>query len=232
VGKTTAMLLAAQRERLAGRDVVICCLETHGSRELEALVRKFPTVPQEKNSPNCEQPKTFIALDAVLTRRPHSVVVDDLAFSNSLDSWQPKRHQGVLGLLDAGIDVYATLSVQQIASRAGTVAKITGVAGGETVPDSLLDEAKIELVDLEPEKLLKRLREGKVHLPPGFGFVNNHVSSKKHGQSHQTRFDALTILLTCHPCQSSVRIPIDPLFPFAARYLRCHNDSIVVSKWI
>src|SRR6266702_5482113 len=104
-------------------------------------------------------------LDAILTWHPGLAVVDELAHTNAPGSRHPKRYQDVLELLDAGIDVFTTLNVQHVGSRAEIVREITGATIHETVPDSLLDRTEIELVDLPPGELLKRLAEGKVYLP-------------------------------------------------------------------
>src|SRR4029450_12116106 len=101
-------------------------------------------------------------LDAALARRPQLTVVDELAHSNAPGSRHPKRWQDVQELLDAGIDVFTTLNVQHVESRADTVRQITGVEIRETVPDSVLDDAVLELVDLPPRELVQRLHEGKV----------------------------------------------------------------------
>ena len=104
-------------------------------------------------------------LDAVLARRPQLALVDELAHTNAPGSRHPKRWQDVNELLDAGIDVFTTLNVQHIESRADTVRQITGAEIRETVPDSLLDAAEMELVDLPPAELMARLQQGKVYLP-------------------------------------------------------------------
>jgi len=164
VGKTYAMLRAAQQQRAEGRDVVIAYVETHGRQETQALAEGLPLIPR--------QPVVYrgvalteMDLDAVLARRPQLALVDELAHTNAPGSRHPKRYQDVLELIEAGIDVYTTLNVQHVASRALTVQEITGVLVQEMVPDSILDAADIELVDLSPEALLKRLEEGKVYVP-------------------------------------------------------------------
>lgn len=108
---------------------------------------------------------TELDLDAAPARSPQLVLVDELAHTNAPSSRHPKRHQDVQELLEAGIDVYTTLNVQHIESRADTVREVTGATVHETVPDTILGEAEIELVDLSPEDLLRRLAEGKVYVP-------------------------------------------------------------------
>jgi two-component system sensor histidine kinase KdpD len=163
VGKTYAMLEAARQRLAEGVDVVIGYVETHGRAETGALVKGLPIIPRRKleyKGSTLEE----MDLDAILQRKPQLVLVDELAHTNVEGSRHPKRYQDVLELLDAGIDVYTTVNVQHLESRADTVAQITGVIIREKVPDTLIDIAdKIELIDLEPDELLKRLEEGKVY---------------------------------------------------------------------
>jgi two-component system sensor histidine kinase KdpD len=166
VGKTYAMLEAAQRARREGREVVIGYVETHGRKETDALISGLPLIPRRK----VEYRGVMMGemdIDAVLARHPKLVLVDELAHSNAADSRHLKRHQDVAELLDAGIDVFTTLNVQHVESRADTVRQISGATINETVPDSVLDGAEMELVDLPPDELLKRLDEGKFICPTG-----------------------------------------------------------------
>jgi two-component system sensor histidine kinase KdpD len=164
VGKTFAMLEAGQRELRAGRRVVIGYVETHGRKETDALTQGLPVVPRrEIVHRGVAVPE--MDFDAVLARRPELVLVDELAHTNAPDSRHPKRWHDVRELLDAGIDVFTTVNVQHIESRAEAVRQITGVEIRETVPDSVLDHAVLELVDLPPAELLQRLREGRVYVP-------------------------------------------------------------------
>ena len=158
VGKTSAMLKAAQEEKDAGRDVVIACVETHGSKALGVLELGLEVVPRMKGATDAGL-SGEMDLDAILARRPQIAVVDDLAHTDVSGLRHPKRYQDVLELLDAGIDVYTTLNVQNLASRADTVRQITGLVTSDIVPDSVLDGAELELVDLAPDQLLKRLHE-------------------------------------------------------------------------
>jgi two-component system sensor histidine kinase KdpD len=164
VGKTYAMLQAAQQKLQQGIEVVIGVVETHGRKETEVLTEGMPIMPRSQ----LEYRGTTLNemdLDAILTWHPGLAVVDELAHTNAPGSRHPKRYQDVLELLDAGIDVYTTLNVQHVASRSDTVRQISGVSVHETVPDSVLDLAdEIALVDLTPEQLRLRLAEGKVYL--------------------------------------------------------------------
>jgi two-component system sensor histidine kinase KdpD len=164
VGKTYTMLEAA-RLRKKDTDVVVACVETHGRAETEALLEGLEVIPRRQ----IEYRGIKLAemdLDAVLARHPQLALVDELAHTNAPDSRHPKRYQDVEELLEAGIDIYTTLNVQHIESGRNVVAQITGVWVRETVPDSVIDSAaEIELVDLPPDELLERLKEGKVYIP-------------------------------------------------------------------
>jgi len=164
VGKTYAMLEAAHRELAAKRDIVIGYVETHKRNETAALAHGLPQIPRRQLE-HRGVTLTEFDLDATLVRHPQLALVDELAHTNAPGSRHPKRWQDVTELLDAGIDVWTTLNVQHVESRADTVRQITGTEIKETVPDSVLDDAVIELVDLPPAELVQRLREGKVYVP-------------------------------------------------------------------
>ena len=163
VGKTYSMLETAQELKKEGIDVVVGYVETHGRVETERLLEGLPVIPRkqlEYRGATLEE----MDLDALLARRPGLALVDELAHTNVPGARHPKRYQDVLELLDAGIDVYTTINVQHLESRADTVRQITGITVHETVPDSIVEQAtEIELIDLAPEELLKRLAEGKVY---------------------------------------------------------------------
>jgi two-component system sensor histidine kinase KdpD len=164
VGKTYAMLRAAQRAQREGRDVVIGYVETHGRKETDDLVAGLTVIPRRKAEYRGVMMEEM-DLDALLARRPQLALVDELAHTNIPGSRHAKRYQDVIELLDAGIDVFTTVNVQHAESRVDTVRQITGSTVHETVPDSVLDGAEIELIDLPPDELLKRLDEGKVYVP-------------------------------------------------------------------
>ncbi len=164
VGKTYAMLEAAQARRAEGIDVVVGWVETHGRPETEALLDGLEILPARELSYRGIALRE-IDLDAALERRPALILVDELAHTNAPGSRHAKRWRDVAELLDAGIDVYSTLNVQHVESLNDVVAQITGVKVRETVPDRVVEEAELKLVDLPPEELLKRLTEGKVYLP-------------------------------------------------------------------
>jgi two-component system sensor histidine kinase KdpD len=163
VGKTYAMLEAARQRRADGRDVVVGLVETHGRRETEALLEGLEVLPRHRITHLGVELGEF-DLDAALARNPRLILVDELAHTNAPGSRHAKRWQDVEELLDAGIDVYTTVNVQHWESLNDVVAQITGRVIRETVPDTFLRRAdEIELVDLPPEDLLRRLREGKVY---------------------------------------------------------------------
>ncbi len=165
VGKTYAMLEAAHQRKREGVDVVIGYIETHKRVETEALLGDLELIPRRQVTyHNVQIPEMNI--DAVLMRKPDLALVDELAHTNAPGSRHNKRYQDVEELLNAGINVYTTLNVQHFESLNDVLVQITGTQVRETVPDSVIDSATdIEIVDLPPEELLKRLKEGKVYLP-------------------------------------------------------------------
>jgi two-component system sensor histidine kinase KdpD len=164
VGKTYTMLEAA-RLRKKDTDVVVGIVETHGRVETEALLEGLEIIPRRQVEYRSIK-LTEMDIDAVLARHPQLALVDELAHENAPGSRHPKRYQDIEELLEAGIDVYTTLNVQHIESGRNAVAQITGVWVREAVPDSFFDNAtEIEMVDLPPDELLKRLKEGKVYIP-------------------------------------------------------------------
>jgi two-component system sensor histidine kinase KdpD len=165
VGKTYAMLSAAHEQKDDGVDVVIGWIETHGRAETEALVKGLELLPPRTIEHRGTTLREF-DLDAALARRPKLILADELAHTNAPGSRHPKRWQDVQELLDAGINVYTTINVQHLESLNDVVAQITGVVMKETVPDSVLEQADdLELIDLPPDDLLQRLKEGKIYLP-------------------------------------------------------------------
>lgn len=165
VGKTYEMLMSGRARKADGDDVVIGVVETHGRTETEALVEGFEIIPRVGigyKGRSLEE----MDLDAVLERRPQLVLVDELAHTNAPGSRHPKRYLDVLEILDQGIDVYTTLNIQHVESLNDVVAQITRIRVRETVPDSVIDRADdVEIIDLTPDDLIRRLHEGKVYLP-------------------------------------------------------------------
>jgi two-component system sensor histidine kinase KdpD len=165
VGKTYAMLEAAHQRKREGVDVVIGYIETHKRAETEALAQGLELIPRKQVAYHgVEIPEMDI--DAVLARKPQLALVDELAHTNAPGSRHNKRYQDVEELLASGIDVYSALNVQHLESLNDVVAQITGTQVRETVPDSIFDSlTDLEIVDLPPDELIKRLKEGKVYVP-------------------------------------------------------------------
>ena len=165
VGKTYEMLQQARARRKDGYDIVIGVVETHGRKETEALLDGLHIIPRRRIEYK-DQWLEEMDLDAIIARRPQIVLVDELAHTNAPGSRHPKRYLDVEELLNKGIDVYTTINIQHIESLNDVVAQITRVRVRETVPDFVFDRANaIELVDLTPDDLIQRLKEGKVYVP-------------------------------------------------------------------
>ena len=165
VGKTYEMLLSGRARRADGVDVVIGVVETHGRNETEALVDGFEIIPRISVAYK-DRRLEEMDIDAILARRPALVLVDELAHTNVTGSRHPKRYLDVQELLSQGIDVYTTLNIQHVESLNDVVAQITRIRVRETVPDSIIDRADdVEIIDLTPDDLIKRLHDGKVYLP-------------------------------------------------------------------
>jgi len=165
VGKTYEMLQTGHAKLREGVDTVVGIVETHGRTETEALLSGLESVPRHRTDYNGHVLEEM-DLDAILARRPKLVLVDELAHSNAPGSRHPKRYLDVEELLDAGIDVFTTLNIQHLESLNDVVAKITRIRVRETVPDSIIDRADdVEVVDLTPEDLIQRLKDGKVYVP-------------------------------------------------------------------
>ncbi len=167
VGKTYRMLQVARDLVIEEKpvDVVVGLVETHSRFDTEALLLGLEILPRRAVAYRGRTLDEF-DLDGALARRPRLLLLDELAHTNAPGSRHAKRWQDVLELLDAGIDVFTTVNIQHVESLNDVVAQITGVQVRETIPDSILERAdEIELVDIAPEELLARLREGKVYLP-------------------------------------------------------------------
>jgi len=165
VGKTYEMLTQAQARQKDGYDIVIGIVETHGRRETEALLAGLEVVPRRRILYKGQWLEEM-DLDAIIARRPQIVLVDELAHTNVEGSRHPKRYLDVEELMSYGIDVYTTVNIQHIESLNDVVAQITHVRVRETVPDAVFDRADaVELVDLTPDDLIARLKEGKVYVP-------------------------------------------------------------------
>jgi two-component system, OmpR family, sensor histidine kinase KdpD len=165
VGKTYAMLETARARRKDGYDVVVGVVETHGRKETQALLDGLETIPRRRIEYRGQWLEEM-DIDAIIARRPQIVLIDELAHTNAPGSRHPKRCMDVEELLNRGINVYSTVNIQHIESLNDVVAQITGVRVRETVPDRVFDRAdSVELVDLTPDDLIQRLKEGKVYVP-------------------------------------------------------------------
>ncbi len=178
VGKTYAMLEAAHEQRRDGVDVVIGVVETHGRAETEALVDGLEVLPRRVVGYRGATLQEF-DLDAALARHPAIILIDELAHTNAPGERHAKRWQDVQELLKAGITVYTTVNVQHLESLNDVVTQITGVRVRETVPDSVLERADdVELIDLPPDDLLQRLKDGKVYVPEQIQHAVQHFFAK------------------------------------------------------
>jgi len=177
VGKTFEMLSEGAARLREGVDVVVAVVETHGRAETEALVAPFEIVPRRTIDYRGQQ-LSEMDIDGVLARHPALALVDELAHTNVEGSRHPKRWQDIVELLDAGIHVYTTLNVQHIESLNDVVASFTRVRVRETVPDAIFDDAEIEIVDIPPDELIERLKDGKVYVPAEATRALGHFFSK------------------------------------------------------
>ena len=233
VGKTFAMLEAARQHQVDKTDVVVGVVETHGRAETERLLAGLEIVPRRlfyyrgRAMPEMD-------LDAIIERRPKLVLVDELAHTNVEGSRHAKRWQDIEDLLEARIDVDATLNIQHLESLNDVVARISGVRVRETVPDTILEMAdEIELIDLPPEELLTRLRQGKVYVQEQIGRAIQNFFSK--GNLTALRELALRIAadrvdaqMTAHMRSHAIPGP----WPAQEKILVCVNESPVAKALV
>lgn len=226
VGKTWAMLDAAHREAARGRDVVAALIETHGRAETQAKLSGLTQLPRK---PVIYQGRalTEMDLDALLARRPDIALIDELAHTNAEGSRHDKRWQDVEEVLAAGIDVYTTLNIQHIETLNETVARITGVRVRETVPDDALQLAdEIELIDLPPDELVDRLKQGKVYPADQASralssfFVKGNLTALRE-LAMRTAADRVDAQLREHMAANAISGP----WPTQERILVCLNES-------
>src|SRR6516225_5028466 len=165
VGKTYAMLAEGQRRRARGTDVVAALVEAHGRRLTTALAEGLETIPR-RSVPYRGATSTEMDTDAILARHPQVGLVDELAHTNVPGSRNGKRWQDVDELLDAGINVITTLNIQHLESLSDVARQINGVAHTETIPDAVARRAdQVEIVDMTPEALRRRMVHGNVYPP-------------------------------------------------------------------
>jgi len=179
VGKTYSMLDAAQEQLKSGIDVVVGYVEPHTRPETIQLLKGLVTLP-----PIIVEHKNILLkefdLDAALKRKPELILVDELAHSNADGVRNKKRYQDIEELLNAGIDVYTTVNVQHIESLIDIIQNITKINVRETIPDFVFDNAdKVELIDIEPDELLRRFEEGKIYRPERVQTAINNFFTKE-----------------------------------------------------
>ncbi len=180
VGKTYRMLEEGHRLRSEGIDVVIGLLETHNRAETTAKAIGLELIPRQQISRESVI-LTEMDTDAILKRQPQLALVDELAHTNVPNAEREKRYQDVEILLEAGIDVYSTVNIQHIESLNDTVAKITGVIVRERIPDRILEVAdEVVVVDVTPETLQERLRDGKIYAPEKIDQSLNNFFQRRH----------------------------------------------------
>jgi two-component system sensor histidine kinase KdpD len=233
VGKTYAMLQAAQQRRAEGVDVVVGYVETHGRVETDALLPGLELIPRRAVDYRGAT-LSEMDVDAALARQPQLALVDELAHSNAPGSRHPKRHQDVEDLLASGIDVYTTLNIQHLESLNDIVAQITGVVVRETIPDSVIDQAmEIRLVDLPPAELVQRLREGKVYVPA----QAQHAVDKFFRLGNLTALREISLRRTAERVDNQMRSymqtrAIPGPWPAAERLLVCVSSSPLSERLI
>jgi two-component system sensor histidine kinase KdpD len=226
VGKTWAMLDDAHRKQAEGVDVVAALIETHGRAETQAKLAGLPQLPR-KPVIHKGRALTEMDLDGLLARKPDLALIDELAHTNADGSRHEKRWQDVEEVLAAGIDVYTTLNIQHIETLNETVARITGVRVRETVPDGALEMAdEIELIDLPPEELLDRLKQGKVYPADqaaralGSFFVKGNLTALRE-LAMRAAADRVDAQLREHMAANAIAGP----WPTQERVLVCINES-------
>jgi two-component system sensor histidine kinase KdpD len=233
VGKTYAMLAAAQAERALGRDVVVGIVETHGRQGTATLAAGLEILPRcklEHRTVMLEE----LDLDAALARSPSLLLVDELAHTNAPGSRHKKRWQDIEELRDAGIDVYTTVNVQHLESLNDVIAQITGVVVRETFPDRIFEQAdEIRLVDLPPDELIERLREGKIYMPDQARRALTAFFKK----GTLTALRELALRQTAERVDEQMRLQkraegIEPAWPVAERILVCVSASPAAARLI
>jgi len=228
VGKTYAMLEEARRRRADGTDVVIGIVETHGRAETEALVGDLEILPRRMVTYR-GRAIPELDTDAVVARHPQLILIDELAHSNVPGSTHVKRWQDVQDILEAGIDVYTTLNIQHIESLNDIVARISGVRVRETLPDSVVARAdEIELIDLPPDELITRLRQGKVYVQEQIARAIQNFFSKGNltalrELAMRVAADRVDAQMAAHMQRHAITGP----WPTQDRLLVCVNESPV-----
>ena len=226
VGKTFAMLEAARIRENEGVDLVVGVVETHGRAETERLLAGLEILPRARLFYR-GRAMPELDLDALLARRPQLALIDELAHTNVEGSRHAKRWQDIEELLAAGIDVYSTLNVQHLESLNDVVARISGVRVRETVPDTVIELTdEIELVDLPPEELIARLRQGKVYVQEQIARAIQNFFSKGNltalrELAMRIAADRVDAQMTAHMRSHAIPGP----WPAQERILVCVNEA-------
>ncbi len=233
VGKTYSMLEAARDRVARGVDVVVGIVETHGRAETERLLAGLEILPRH-TIPYQGRQLPEMDLDGLITRHPRLALVDELAHTNVAGSRHPKRWQDVEELLNAGIDVFATLNVQHLESLNDIIERISGVRVRETLPDKVLELAdEIELIDLPPEELIERLRQGKVYVQAQIARAIQNFFSKGNltalrELAMRVAADRVDAQMTAHMRSHAIPGP----WPANERLLVCVNESPVAKALV
>jgi len=226
VGKTHSMLSEALAKRAEGLDVVIGVVESHERAEIKELIKKFEVIPRFTLEYRGKQLQEF-DLDSAIKRAPALMLVDEMAHTNIPGVRHSKRWQDINELLERGITVYTTLNVQHIESLNDVIKQITGITVHETVPDSILETAdSIELVDLPPEDLLKRLAEGKIYIPRQAELAVRHFFRK----SNLSALRELALRFTAERVNAQVQserrdLAEQDIWPTSERILVCLDHT-------
>ncbi len=233
VGKTHTMLATAIEKIKEGVDVVAGIVEAHGRHEIEVLANKIETLPLN-NMVYKEKNLTEFDLDGAIRRKPQLLLVDELAHSNIPGLRHEKRWQDIIEILNNGIDVYTTLNVQHIESLNSIVAQVIGVIVRETVPDMVLEKAySIELIDLPPEELIQRLKEGKVYVTTDTALAVDNFFR----QDNLNALRELALRVTAEQVEAKVLLhrhgdSIEKIWPVKERLLVCINQNVNAAKLI
>lgn len=233
VGKTHTMLTTAIDKIKEGVDVVAGIIESHGRHEIEALAKQIENLPRSIVNYK-DKSMTEFDLDAAIKRNPQLLLVDELAHSNVPDSRHNKRWQDIIELLNYGIDVYTTLNVQHVESLNSIVTQLVGIVVKETVPDVVLEKAyAIELIDLPPEELIDRLKDGKVYVGLDIGLaIDNFFRT-----DNLIALRELALKITAEQVEAKILLYrhgelIEKIWPIKERLLVCVSSSSNAGKLI
>jgi two-component system sensor histidine kinase KdpD len=233
VGKTYTMLHDALALRKQGLDVVVGIVESHGRQEIETFLTNFEILPRQRIDYRGKGLLEF-DLDAALKRNPALILMDEMAHTNISGAKHIKRWQDIKELLDRGIDVYTTLNVQHIESLNEAVSQIIHSHVNETVPDAMIELSdSIELIDLPPEDLLKRLQDGKVYFPAQADLAQEHFFRK----GNLSALRELALRITAERVGNQVLsyrqdLGIKYIWPTKEKILVCVGNSIESAKLI